>query len=197
MSPRYNWCRQTHSYTLIFFIQGICILLLLLSADTSLSLADSVLPLTAAPVMPSIAGSAQSSTTAASSAMHVAVHGESCTASAPAGAGSDLPGGYALPVDKKTHDNIKKSDISLGIISFYQKYISPVDGDRCPMYPSCSKYFRKAVKKHGWIKGWIMGMDRIVRCGRDEVHLSPKIWKNGRAYTYDPVKNNDFWWSDK
>jgi len=83
------------------------------------------------------------------------------------------------------------------MITFYQKVISPIDGDRCPMQPSCSSYLNQAIKKHGVVMGWIMGMDRLVRCGRSEVNLSPPIWKNGRKHTYDPVENNDFWWSDK
>jgi len=86
---------------------------------------------------------------------------------------------------------------SPGIIQFYQKYISPVDGDRCPMYPSCSEYFKQSIEKHGIAAGWIMGMDRLVRCGRDEVDLSRSVRINGEKHTYDPVENNDFWWSDK
>ena len=83
------------------------------------------------------------------------------------------------------------------IITFYQKVISPIDGHRCPMEPSCSSYLNQAMKKHGLLLGWIMGMDRLVRCGRSEVNLSPPIWENGIKHTHDPVENNDFWWSDK
>ncbi len=83
------------------------------------------------------------------------------------------------------------------VIHFYQEYISPVDGDRCSMYPSCSIYFKKSVKKHGLLTGWIMGLDRLVRCGGDEVKNSFPVWIDGRKHTYDPVENNDFWWSDK
>lgn len=83
----------------------------------------------------------------------------------------------------------------LGIIAFYQRVISPVDGHRCPMHPSCSAYFKQAIEKHGPVAGWVMGMDRIVRCGRDEAALSPVFWKNGIRYVDDPVAHNDFWWS--
>jgi uncharacterized protein len=91
----------------------------------------------------------------------------------------------------------EKSNYFPGFIHFYQEYISPVDGDRCTMYPSCSRYLEKSVKKHGVLTGWIMGLDRLVRCGRDEVKNSLPVWIQGRRYTYDPVENNDFWWSDK
>jgi putative component of membrane protein insertase Oxa1/YidC/SpoIIIJ protein YidD len=89
------------------------------------------------------------------------------------------------------------SDDTSVLITFYQKVISPIDGDRCPMEPSCSLYLNQAIKKHGYFLGWIMGMDRIVRCGRSEVNVSLPIWKNGIKHTHDPVENNDFWWSDR
>ena len=80
------------------------------------------------------------------------------------------------------------------IIQFYQKHISGIDGHRCPMYPSCSRYCTQAIQKHGFGLGWIMACDRLLRCGRDEVRLSPHIKLNGRNLTFDPVSANDFWW---
>ncbi len=41
--------------------------------------------------------------------------------------------------------------------------------------------------------GWVMACDRLVRCGRDEVKISPHIRINSRDYVYDPVGANDFW----
>lgn len=80
------------------------------------------------------------------------------------------------------------------IITFYQRHISGIDGNRCPMYPSCSQYCTQAVRKHGFGLGWIMACDRLLRCGRDEVHLSPHVRINGRESIFDPVGANDFWW---
>ncbi|WP_020588300.1 membrane protein insertion efficiency factor YidD [Desulfobacter curvatus] len=80
------------------------------------------------------------------------------------------------------------------IIKFYQRHISGIDGNRCPMYPSCSQYCNQAIQKHGFGLGWIMACDRLLRCGRDEVRLSPHIKVNGRELTFDPVSANDFWW---
>ncbi|MBF0120871.1 MAG: membrane protein insertion efficiency factor YidD [Desulfobacterales bacterium] len=77
-------------------------------------------------------------------------------------------------------------------IKFYQKFISKIDGNRCPMYPSCSQYAKEAINKNGFFIGWIIACDRLLRCGRDEVNLSPSIWevKDKKWYCYDPVKNN-------
>ncbi len=37
--------------------------------------------------------------------------------------------------------------ITLKFLKFYREYISPVDGGKCPSYPSCSLYALQAVKK--------------------------------------------------
>ncbi len=83
------------------------------------------------------------------------------------------------------------------IFEFYRTVVSPADGERCGMHPTCSAYMEQAVKKHGAVVGWIMGLDRLVRCGRDEEHLSPLVRVNDRLRVSDPVENNDFWWSRK
>jgi uncharacterized protein len=83
------------------------------------------------------------------------------------------------------------------IIRFYQDHISGADGSRCPMYPSCSEYAARALKKHGPVMGWIMACDRILRCGRNEVSLAPEKKINGRTHAYDPVSANDFWWFEE
>jgi putative membrane protein insertion efficiency factor len=82
-------------------------------------------------------------------------------------------------------------------IRMYQRYISRMDGHQCPMTPSCSQYSVEAFRKHGYLLGWIMTSDRLLRCGRDETRLSPTRRKNGEPFSYDPLKNNDFWWFDE
>ncbi len=91
-------------------------------------------------------------------------------------------------------DNKKLINPATLAISFYQNYISPTDGHRCRMYPSCSEYSRRAFYKHGAIKGWILTSDRLLRCGRDEISVSAQIEINGIKYCDDPLENNDFWW---
>ncbi len=83
------------------------------------------------------------------------------------------------------------------IIKFYQKHISAVDGNRCPMYPSCSEYANQAFQKHGFFIGWIMSCDRLVRCGRDEADIAWKIIINNDKSIYDPLEANNFWWFEK
>jgi len=64
----------------------------------------------------------------------------------------------------------------------------------CPMHPSCSEYGRQAVRKHGLLFGWVMAMDRLLRCGRDELRYAQRIWIAGDWKFYDPVSANDRWW---
>ena len=47
--------------------------------------------------------------------------------------------------------------------SFYQKFITDQDNSSCPFYPTCSRYMREAVSKHGAF-GIIMGIERLKRC---------------------------------
>lgn len=54
--------------------------------------------------------------------------------------------------------------ILLKMILFYQKYISPLKGQTCRFYPSCSEYTKQAIIKYGWLKGGVMGVIRILKC---------------------------------
>lgn len=82
------------------------------------------------------------------------------------------------------------------LLRFYQRFISPLDGDRCPMYPTCSQYSLEAIKKHGPIIGIVLTADRLMH-EADERHLTPAIKVGTRYRVLDPVGNNDFWWYGK
>ena len=83
--------------------------------------------------------------------------------------------------------------ILIQAIRFYQHYVSPVIGDRCQMYPSCSSYALQAIKKHGCIIGSVMTSDRLIHEANETDH-APFIEKGGDSGYYDPVSGNDFWW---
>jgi putative membrane protein insertion efficiency factor len=112
---------------------------------------------------------------------------------------------YAAPFkgpwgkDKPQRNSQQQVDSTLNplgaLVELYRTNISPIDGKDCPMYPSCSEYSIRCFKKHGLFIGWMMTCDRLFRCGRDEVRLSPHILVNGESRCYDPPENNDFWWS--
>ncbi|MGN0623769.1 MAG: membrane protein insertion efficiency factor YidD [Oscillospiraceae bacterium] len=56
------------------------------------------------------------------------------------------------------------------LIKFYKKFISPMFPARCKYYPTCSSYALEAYRKHGFIKGTILSVWRILRCNP---------WSNG------------------
>lgn len=47
----------------------------------------------------------------------------------------------------------------IAMIRFYQKYISPYKGTKCPYVPSCSQYGLEAIEKYGVIEEdfWLHG----------------------------------------
>lgn len=95
--------------------------------------------------------------------------------------------------DPGSSDRAKRG-VAERVISFYRNHISAVDGDRCPSYPTCSSYSAEAFRKHGFVMGWIMTVDRLIHEGKEEGAISPPIHADGRWRIYDPVENNDFWW---
>ena len=50
------------------------------------------------------------------------------------------------------------------ILRGYRAVISPLYGDVCRYYPSCSAYALGAIQQHGVIKGIALGSWRIARC---------------------------------
>ena len=114
--------------------------------------------------------------------------------------------GYAAPFkgpwgqDSRQQNHRKQGDAAPNpfrfVVEMYRENISPIDGKDCPMCPSCSEYSIRSFEKHGFFVGWMMTIDRLFRCGRDELRLAPQVMVNGEIRWYDPPENNDFWWHD-
>jgi putative component of membrane protein insertase Oxa1/YidC/SpoIIIJ protein YidD len=70
-------------------------------------------------------------------------------------------------------------------IWFHQNVISPVDGPRSHFKPSSSNYMLQAIQKHGFIQGYMMGCDRLLRENSD-----PWIYRtaviDGALWKIDP-----------
>jgi putative membrane protein insertion efficiency factor len=61
------------------------------------------------------------------------------------------------------------------LVLFYQRRISPLFPPMCRYYPTCSNYVLQAIEIHGFAKGLLLGILRILRCNQ--------LFKGG----YDPV----------
>ena len=81
-------------------------------------------------------------------------------------------------------------------VKIFSKYISRVDGDRCPMWPTCAAYSLQVIKKHGFFLGFMMTADRLIH-ESNEMDYAPLIRVGDKFRFYDPVSNNDFWWYNK
>lgn len=79
-------------------------------------------------------------------------------------------------------------------IRFFQVAVSPADGPRCQMYPTCSQYGLLAFRKHGPLMGFFMTADRLMRDNISAEEFSPPRSVYGVLRFYDPVEDNDFWW---
>ena len=51
-------------------------------------------------------------------------------------------------------------------INFYQKFISPVFGNNCRFYPTCSEYSKWLFDNQNIIKATIKTTTRILRCNQ-------------------------------
>ncbi|MGZ5051237.1 MAG: membrane protein insertion efficiency factor YidD [Methylobacter sp.] len=54
--------------------------------------------------------------------------------------------------------------VLIAIIKFYKYFISPLLGERCRFYPSCSNYSLEALQLHGTIIGSYLTLKRLLKC---------------------------------
>jgi putative membrane protein insertion efficiency factor len=54
--------------------------------------------------------------------------------------------------------------ILIACVRAYQVLLSPLKLPTCRFYPSCSAYTIDALRRHGAVKGALLGAWRIARC---------------------------------
>jgi putative membrane protein insertion efficiency factor len=54
--------------------------------------------------------------------------------------------------------------ILIALIRIYQWFISPLLGNHCRFYPSCSQYAREAIEHYGALRGGWLAIRRLLRC---------------------------------
>ena len=62
-------------------------------------------------------------------------------------------------------------------IRAYQRVLSPMVGQRCRYYPTCSEYAAQAIGRFGILRGLVLAGWRLLRCNP---------WSDGG---FDPVED--------
>jgi putative membrane protein insertion efficiency factor len=50
------------------------------------------------------------------------------------------------------------------LIRAYRYLVSPLLGNNCRFYPSCSSYAEEAIVRHGALRGGWLALRRLLRC---------------------------------
>jgi putative membrane protein insertion efficiency factor len=53
---------------------------------------------------------------------------------------------------------------ALGLLESYRRFVSPLLPPACRFHPSCSDYCAEAIRRHGLLKGAVLGLGRLGRC---------------------------------
>ncbi len=59
---------------------------------------------------------------------------------------------------------MRLSSLVVAPIRAYQRLFSPVLGERCKYYPSCSRYAVQAIENYGILRGLVLAGWRLLRC---------------------------------
>jgi uncharacterized protein len=104
-----------------------------------------------------------------------------------------------VPPDNGSSKNksMKKRSEQLFVapLKSYQKNVSPKQGPKCPALPSCSSFTLSAMNQYGFVRGFIMGLDRIYFRENFDMkylkHYLPVFLPGNLAKVYDPVEANN------
>jgi uncharacterized protein len=88
-------------------------------------------------------------------------------------------------------------NILILLLLAYRRLISPLYGQVCRFFPSCSAYALEAITVHGAVKGSWLAARRLLRChpwnagGVDHVPAGKRAWPEGRTPTIVVLNNPD------
>ncbi|WP_066039893.1 membrane protein insertion efficiency factor YidD [Herbiconiux solani] len=74
-------------------------------------------------------------------------------------------------------------NLAVLLLRAYRAVISPLYGDVCRYYPSCSSYTLQAIQQRGLIVGSALGVYRIIRC---------HPWAKGGVDDVPPVRRQRY-----
>lgn len=90
-------------------------------------------------------------------------------------------------VEAEQHPEIRAA---VGLLRFFQRVVSPVDGARCNLYPSCSEFSRQAIRRYGLLAGFALTAGRLMRDNASAPRNYRAILLDGRVVLYDPPEDH-------
>ena len=88
------------------------------------------------------------------------------------------------------------------LLTAYRLAVSPLYGQVCRFFPSCSAYALEAVTAHGAVRGSYLAVRRLVRChpwnpgGIDPVPEGHRQWPEDRIPRIVVLNHPDRYWTD-
>jgi len=70
---------------------------------------------------------------------------------------------------------------------FYKRIISPQDNASCPFHPSCSAFSSQAFNEEGFLIGYLLTFDRLLRCNGMPGMYDYYPLDNSRNHFLDPI----------
>jgi hypothetical protein len=81
----------------------------------------------------------------------------------------------------------------LGALDWYRTVLSPLDGKRCAMAPTCSIYAQQAFREYGPLWGFVLTADRLLHEADEQPRVRSYVLRDERHYL-DPLAANTYWW---
>ena len=88
------------------------------------------------------------------------------------------------------------------LLKAYRAVVSPLYGQVCRFFPSCSAYALEAVTVHGAVRGSYLAVGRLARChpwnagGIDPVPEGHRHWPEDRIPRIVVLNHPDRFWTD-
>lgn len=100
------------------------------------------------------------------------------------------PWDNGAPIRTRTNETRPEVLAAAAALRVFQRFISPVDGPRCRLYPTCSEFARQAVRRFGLPIGFMLTASRLMRDNASVERYYRRALIGGRVVLYDPPEDH-------
>jgi uncharacterized protein len=113
-------------------------------------------------------------------------------------AADSMKGPWEAASSRRAAKETRPEVIAAGaMLRAFQRVISPVDGPRCRLVPTCSEFARQAVKRYGLPIGIMLTASRLMRDNASVERYYRRALIGGRIVLYDPPEDHWPLWGHK